>query len=105
MLQATAAGFDPASPEGRRFLSCVQWIALLSTEPMPLKSTPLDAFVEILVSKREMFYEGAERDMVIMHHELKVRPPLGCLSRVTLPRHQPSALTSHTHSHTHSLTP
>jgi hypothetical protein len=39
---------------------------------MPHKGTPLDSLVDVLIAKPEMFYAGAERDMVIMHHELTV---------------------------------
>jgi hypothetical protein len=83
VFQAAKAGFAVGTDASKRFSNCLEWCGLFSSAPMPMKDTPLDSLVEILISKPEMFYVSGERDMVIMHHELVVR--ITTLSRTVMP--------------------
>jgi len=65
-------GADITAGEGKRFGDAAEWIGLLSPSPLPLKGSRLDVFVALLVAKPEMSYAAGERDMCLMHHEVRV---------------------------------
>ncbi|KPJ51608.1 saccharopine dehydrogenase [candidate division TA06 bacterium DG_24] len=61
---ATHLGLDPGSEIIRR----MEWLGLLSNEPLPLAKGSAVDIMAALLAKR-LRYEEGERDMIILHHE------------------------------------
>ncbi len=66
---ARKLGLDPAGPE----ISCMEWVGLFSTDPLPTATSPVDILTARMLEK--MSYAEGERDMLVLQHTFVARFP------------------------------
>ena len=59
---AGTLGIDAAGPA----ISCMEWIGLFSSDPLPRPNAPVDILTERMLAK--MSYAEGERDMLVLQH-------------------------------------